>query len=111
MAETVIIEVEGETPLAQCEEQAEQKDEFVTQLSKNLSAPQLQQETEIRDERSGAGLSGLAWHAGAAIDENPVPDARGPINRIRKSWTTSSIPMAGKQLRMICPIMISTISN
>ncbi len=43
MAETVIIEVEGETPLAQCKEQAEQKDEFVTQLSKNLSAPQLQQ--------------------------------------------------------------------
>jgi hypothetical protein len=34
MAETAIIEVEGETPLAQCEQQAEQKDEFVTQLSK-----------------------------------------------------------------------------
>ena len=43
MAETAIIEVEGETPLAQCEQQAEQEDEFVTQLSKNLSAPQLQQ--------------------------------------------------------------------
>ena len=42
MTETAIIEVEGETPLAQFEENAEQKDEFVTQLSKNLSAPQIQ---------------------------------------------------------------------